>query len=295
MSKDLMKYEGNYLISDNAIRVAEFLSKSTLVPQHFRGNIGNCLIALNVASRSGADPFMVMQSLYLVHGKPAFEAKYLIAAFNACGRFEPIEYKFNADKTECSAYSKVIKTGKRIVGPTISVKMAKQNGWWDKNGSKWPTMTELMLTYRAASWLISAHAPEIKMGIMTTDEAVDVMGKQVQEAQYEVQQEIVEHANQKVIDFKPEPPSKEPEPEPVDPNVATLAQAKEIMSIEKHFNRDKAGTLKNISGFAGREISKISELTKAEAEDYIQAIKDEMNEIENLNEEQPTWMNEGEA
>ena len=43
-----------------AMRVANVFAKSTMVPDQFKNNIGNCMIALNYASRVRADPFMIM-------------------------------------------------------------------------------------------------------------------------------------------------------------------------------------------------------------------------------------------
>ncbi|MGK3945742.1 hypothetical protein ABK046_46285, partial [Streptomyces caeruleatus] len=53
--------------------------------------------------------------------------------------------------------------------------MAKAEGWSTKSGSKWKTMPELMLMYRAAAFLIRAYAPEISMGLRTDDEIIDTV------------------------------------------------------------------------------------------------------------------------
>jgi hypothetical protein len=52
--------------------VGNALAQSDLIPQQFRGNLPNCIIALELAQRIGASPLMVMQNLYVVHGKPAW-------------------------------------------------------------------------------------------------------------------------------------------------------------------------------------------------------------------------------
>ena len=44
---------------EHAQRVAKMLSQSTLIPEHFKNNIGNCVIALNYAERIGADPWAI--------------------------------------------------------------------------------------------------------------------------------------------------------------------------------------------------------------------------------------------
>ena len=59
--------------------------------------------------------------------------------------------------------------------------MAVGEGWYSKNGSKWPTMPELMLRYRAASYWVSSFAPEMAMGFRTTEEAQDIVDVEYEE------------------------------------------------------------------------------------------------------------------
>ena len=122
-------------------RVARMFAESTLVPQRFQGNLGNCVIALNMASRMGADPMMTMQNLYVVHGTPAWSAQFMIATFNACGRFSAIRYEWKGeegkDSWACRAWAMEKETGERIEGAWVSIGTAKSEGLYDKNGSKW--------------------------------------------------------------------------------------------------------------------------------------------------------------
>jgi len=158
-------------------RQCKALASSTLVPQQFQGNMPNCLIALEMAQRIGASPLMVMQNLYIVHGRPGWSAKFLIASFNQCGRFSAIRFKFTGtegkDDWGCRAYATEKETGEKIQGPLITIALAKKEGWYQKNGSKWQSIPELMLQYRAAAWMVNTHAPEISMGLNTADELGD--------------------------------------------------------------------------------------------------------------------------
>ncbi len=89
-----------------AQRVATMLSQSQLVPKEFQNNIPNSMIALEMASRVGASPLMVMQNLYVVHGKPAWASQFLIATLNASGRFSPIDYEEDEkDGGRCRAFA----------------------------------------------------------------------------------------------------------------------------------------------------------------------------------------------
>ena len=160
-----------------AQRIGKAFASSTLVPAAYRDNVANCIVALEMANRMGASPLLVMQNLYLVHGNPGWSSKFLIATFNQCGRFTALRYEWNESRTTCRAWATEKSTGERIDGPTVSLDMAKAEGWSTKNGSKWQTMPELMLMYRAAAFLIRTYAPEISMGLSTSDELVD-MGEQ---------------------------------------------------------------------------------------------------------------------
>lgn len=157
-----------------AQREAKLLGASTLVPKQYQGNVADVVVAMNMASRMNADPLMVMQSLHIIHGKPGWSAQFLIATFNACGRFSTIRYEFSEKQDVCTAVTTELATGAEIRGPSVSLDMAKSEGWATKSGSKWKTMPQLMLRYRAAAFLIRTTAPEIGLGLYTTDELRDV-------------------------------------------------------------------------------------------------------------------------
>ena len=44
--------------------MAKVLAESTIVPPTFKGNIGNAMIAIDMAQRMHTNPLMVMQNLY---------------------------------------------------------------------------------------------------------------------------------------------------------------------------------------------------------------------------------------
>lgn len=158
-------------------RIAKGFSASTLVPKEYQNNIGNCMIALNLAQRIGGDPLMVMQNLIVIHGRPTWSAQYLIATANMCGRFTAIRFEFfgdqNADSWGCRAWAIENTTGEKLVGSDVTIAIAKKEGWYGKNGSKWQSIPQQMLMYRAGSWWVRAYAPELSMGLMTTDEVID--------------------------------------------------------------------------------------------------------------------------
>ena len=158
----------------HAQRVATMFSKSDLVPKQFQGNIGNCVIALEMSNRIGASPLMVMQNMYIVHGKPAWSSTFLIATVNACGKFSPLRYDEDAKEGgRTRAWAIDLKNNERVFGTWVSMNMAEAEGWIQKAGSKWKTMPDLMRRYRAASFFARQFAPEVSMGILTEHEVHD--------------------------------------------------------------------------------------------------------------------------
>lgn len=170
--------------------------------------ISNCVLALNMAQRMHADPLMVMQNLYIVENRPAWSSQFIIAAINACGKFSPLRFDL-ADEGEkdftweekiweenpqtgksyrksvqrqgrihnfsCVAWAIEKESGERLSSPRVSIALAVAEGWYGKDGSKWKTMPEVMLRYRAASFFGKLYAPELLMGIASAEEMQDTI------------------------------------------------------------------------------------------------------------------------
>jgi hypothetical protein len=77
------------------------------------------------------------------------------------------------------AWTKSKPEGTPLEGPKITLEMAKAEGWSTKNGSKWQTMPELMLRYRAAAFFARLYAPDITLGMMTAEEVTDTVERDV--------------------------------------------------------------------------------------------------------------------
>lgn len=164
-----------------AQRMAKALSSTDLVPKEYKGNLANCLLALEISQRTGASPMAVMQNLHIVQGRPTWSASFIIAAMNSCGRFTPMKFRVSGDgdARECVAYATDVATGDVVESPPVTIAMAKKEGWFGKTGSKWQTMPDLMLRYRAAAFFGRLYAPDILMGMHADDEIQDVSGRTV--------------------------------------------------------------------------------------------------------------------
>lgn len=172
--------------------------------------MGNTLVAMEVAQSIGMSLVAVMQNSNVIEGRLSWSATFVIAAINASGRFTPLQFDFEPrgrikakyrekqgwnkekggydfkdvlveiDDILCTAWAYAKEGGKvtarRVIGPPCSVKLAVEEGWYGKSGSKWQgDMQQLMLTYRAGTFFGRVHASDITMGMgKTTEEVIDL-------------------------------------------------------------------------------------------------------------------------
>lgn len=162
---------------DLVFRCATAFSRSTIVPTSYQGKPENCFIAVDMANRMGVSPLVVMQNLYVVQGKPSWSGQACKMLIENCGKFTNVKHVYTGKKGEDSwvCYLQAIRKedGETVKGAEITIETAKKEGWYNKNGSKWQTMPELMLAYRASAFFARVHCPESLMGLHIAEENED--------------------------------------------------------------------------------------------------------------------------
>lgn len=212
----MFEFGGNI---ERAWKFADVLSRSKIIPDTFQGNPASVLIALDMSNRMRRNPLEVMQAMYIVHGKPSFSSSFLISLINSCGYYEPLRFRFSGDgnSRSCVAWTMDKRTGEKVEGPEVSIGMAKSEGWYDKNGSKWKTMPEVMLRYRAASFFSRTYCPDLTGGFHSQEEAMDTAEPDRPDTGVlsgkDLQAQIVEE-----IEPAMEVPAPQPALAPIDPN-----------------------------------------------------------------------------
>lgn len=189
-------------IMNLSFRTARMLSCSGLVPDNYRNSPENCLVAIDLANRLGLSPIMVMQNLYIVKGKPSWSGSFCAAAVNGSGRFTPLEFVFTGepgtDSHGCYAKARRRSNNAMCVSDTVTIAMAKKEGWLSKPGSKWQTMPVQMMMYRAAAFFARAHCSDVLLGIPTYEEVQDVHGYEQNNGKVTIslddQKQVIENA-----------------------------------------------------------------------------------------------------
>lgn len=233
-------------------RVAKMFATSDLVPDMYKISadnaenkaVSNCILAIEIANRIGANVLMVMQNLIIIYGKPSWSSKFLIATINTCGRFEPLKFRIEkigelknfkyqeyettwtkgpdgrgkketkvVEKTlagpienfRCIAYTTAKGSDDILESSPVSIELAINEGWYTKKGSKWATMPKQMLMYRSASFWTSTYAPELSMGMKTDDEIRDIEDIPYEDVTGKSEQIKKEKSNKQEIAIDPEP------------------------------------------------------------------------------------------
>ena len=159
-----------------AQRQAKSLCESDLVPKSYQGQKGlpNCLVAIEMSKRMKLSPLTVMQNLNVIHGTPTWSAQFITRQILGCGRFTNFDYlvKGEGDTLEVQCVAKRIEDQKLIKGTTVSMRMARLEGW--TRNSKYQSMPELMLRNRAATFFGRQYIPDLLLGVQTSEEVVDI-------------------------------------------------------------------------------------------------------------------------
>ena len=166
---------------NQSLAMAQTLSKSEIIPQSYKGKPADCLIAIDIANRLGLSPAIVMQNSQIVRGNFTWKGSACKAMIDGCGRYQKTRYVYVGEegKDSYGCYLEAIDNdGDIIKGVPVTIAMAKKEGWYNKDGSKWQSMCDLMLKYRAAAFFMRTECASIAMGFLTKEEVEDVYGKQ---------------------------------------------------------------------------------------------------------------------
>lgn len=194
--------------------LAKGLAASDIIPDTYRGKTANCLIALQQSQRLGVDVLSVMGGLYLIHGRVSWSGQFLITMINRSKLFSRLDYKLDGKEgtpdRQCCAFATELSTGKVLIGPTVSIKMAELEKW----GPKWKSMPEVMLRYRSASLWVKTQCPEVMAGIPDEYESEDAAYSERGAQRFSLPSTKVETLQLPEVTTQPEPKS-EPKSESV--------------------------------------------------------------------------------
>lgn len=154
---------------DEAMRFAEVLAKSSIVPKDYQGSPGNVLVAVQWGAEIGLPPLQAMQNIAVINGRPAIWGDAVIGLVRGSGLLESIVEDIEADHATCT----VKRRGEEPVTRTFTVEDAKRAGLFGKQGP-WQQYPKRMLQMRARSWALRDVFPDVLRGVHIGEEAQDM-------------------------------------------------------------------------------------------------------------------------
>jgi hypothetical protein len=156
---------------DHLYRVSKAFSMSGMVPSHFLGKPEACMVALMYAQQLGEHPMVMFQEVSIINGRPNTSARFAISRANKSGLLQgPITWKSKGqgDALEVTASAVLRETGE-VITAMVSMREAIADGW--TRNSKYKSIPEQMLRWRAATRLINLYIPEVLFGLGVKEEA----------------------------------------------------------------------------------------------------------------------------
>ena len=167
-------------------RVAKAFSMSGMVPGHFQGKPESCMVALMYAQQLGEHPMVMFQEVTVINGRPGTSARFAISRANKSGLIQgPISWKSKGqgDALEVTASATLRDTGE-VISTTVTMREAAADGW--TRNSKYKSIPEQMLRWRAATRLINLYLPEVLFGLGVREEPATGGGSVVAELNQQI-------------------------------------------------------------------------------------------------------------
>ena len=148
---------------------AQELSNSTIIPETYRGNPANCLVAIFWGAEIGYGPMEAINSIAITDdGTPVMRVEAMLALVKGSGCFEYM----HETSTDTEATCTVKRKGENEVTVTFTQLDAVQAGLWGQPGG-WQDYPKRMLLMRARGFALRDVFPDILKGIKPAEEVQD--------------------------------------------------------------------------------------------------------------------------
>lgn len=204
-----------------AIKLAEMMANSDLVPKDYKGKPGNVLIAVQMGAEVGLEPMQAIQNIAVINGKPGIYGDAGKALLLAVG------CKIEEDDTETIAHSKrarcrITRPDGRVTERSFSQEDAQKAKLWGKDGP-WTLYPWRQMAWRAFWFAARDGCADILKGMAGAEELRDYPEREVNAPP----QRTVETVADKVAKAKGETIEGEVVPRKLDDVLLEIEQASE--------------------------------------------------------------------
>ena len=151
-----------------AMKIADLLANSQIVPKDYQKNPGNILVAMQWGAEIGLQPLQAMQNIAVINGRPSLWGDAVLALVRSSGLLEQFEETQTEDEATCIVKRK----GHKAVIKTFSKEDAKRAGLLSKQGP-WSQYPKRMMQMRARGYALRDEFTDILKGFGVAEEERD--------------------------------------------------------------------------------------------------------------------------
>jgi hypothetical protein len=162
------------------IDFAQFMAKArNALPDHLRGNVGDCLAVLDISSRAGLSPYMVANKTYVQNNRLCFESQLFHALLVQSGKLKGdllVTYQGEGDERTCTVKGTMRSDGierTHTSQPLKDARPAKNDRGQIKGSPLWSDKPDVQLFYDTSRDWIRMFAPTATLGIYAPEEFVE--------------------------------------------------------------------------------------------------------------------------
>lgn len=159
------------LLAQASAMAEQMASSKITVPQHLRGNPGDCYAIVLQAIQWKMNPFIVAQKTHVVNGTLGYEAQLVNALVQASGHIKgafKYEYRGEGNELECRVGA-VIKGESEVTWG----EWLKSSDVTTKNSPLWKTNPKQQMGYLQVKNWVRLHFPAAILGVYTVEELQD--------------------------------------------------------------------------------------------------------------------------
>lgn len=155
---------------DEALKYAEMMSQSDLVPSSYKGKPGNILVAIQMGMELGMTPMRALRSIAVINGRATIWGDELLAMVQS----SPVcEWVDESESSDTVGICTVKRKGHPRHTQTFTLDDAKRAGLLGKQGP-WQQHTARMLKLRARGFALRDKFADVLAGLVTSEEAADI-------------------------------------------------------------------------------------------------------------------------
>lgn len=177
---------------EEALKFSEYISKSDLVPNDYRGRPANVFAAIQHGRELGLSPLQALQSIANINGRPGVFGDTQLALVQIHPDYEWHKEWVDGIGEKMVAHFQIKRRGHDLHEETFSVEDAKTAGLWDErkvinkrdggtmnNPAPWHCYPKRMLKFRARGFGLRDKFADALKGLKSVEELGDYPGQTI--------------------------------------------------------------------------------------------------------------------